>query len=235
MAKKYPKKKRLLKQKSKKIKKKSSKSYTSKVKKKNHESAYKTDKSEIDNKIDDKELDNYLKSIDNIYKNDLLLELTEKKENEDEKGKTNNNINEEKINIKGHKKKHKKVTSQENKSIEDNENFIPKSNINNIINFDTYNNNNTEIKKERKEINNNLKNENIINDEILEISDKKDAIIFDNKIYDKLLYKQRIFILDKKQPKEFPNIINYRCHNFRKNNHISSRYFCHANSKANLE
>ena len=34
--------------------------------------------------------------------------------------------------------------------------------------------------------------------------------------------------MDKKQTKEFPKIINYRCHNFRNNNHKNSRYFCHA-------
>ena len=66
-------------------------------------------------KIEDRELEYYLNNINNIYKNDLLSECTEKDENEE--GKILNNIIEEKANSKAHKKKNRRVTSKEVKDI----------------------------------------------------------------------------------------------------------------------
>ena len=70
----------------------------------------------------------YLNNINNIYKNDLLSECTEKDENEEDK--ILNNIIEEKANLKAHKKKNRRVTSKEVKDIELNEHLIPFDNIN---------------------------------------------------------------------------------------------------------
>ena len=37
-----------------------------------------------------------------------------------------------------------------------------------------------------------------------------------------------MLILGKKQPKDYPNAVNYGCINYLKNQHLSKNFFCHA-------
>ena len=60
----------------------------------------------------------------------------------------------------------------------------------------------------------------------MEVKDK----IFKNSedIIDNILYEGKLFIKERHQPKKFPTIINYRCKNKRKNEHLKNANFCNA-------
>ena len=53
-----------------------------------------------------------------------------------------------------------------------------------------------------------------------------EVISKDKIIYNQIVYKSHMYILDKKQMKVYPNIVNYRCINYLKNQHLSKSFFC---------
>ena len=57
----------------------------------------------------------------------------------------------------------------------------------------------------------------------------KDKILKNSEdIIDNILYEGKLFIKERHQPKKFPAIINYRCKNQRKNEHLKNANFCNA-------
>ena len=64
-------------------------------------------------------------------------------------------------------------------------------------------------------------------DTLIEVKDKIFTIAL-HEIKEKILYDKRILIKERHQPKGYPNIINYRCKNQRKNEHVLGANFCNA-------
>ena len=69
--------------------------------------------------------------------------------------------------------------------------------------------------------------ETVNGDTFIEVKDKIFTIA-SHEIKEKILYEKRIFIKERHQPKAYPKIINYRCKNQRKNEHILGANFCNA-------
>ena len=122
-----------------------------------------------------------------------------------------------------------------------NENLEPMEEINEIITLkkkkaSIIQNEKNEKNNNNKEIIEEIKNEpqpnNLKDFEILEITDKYYPI--NQKIYNIIKYEKNEFILDIKQTKNYPSIINYRCRYFRKEQHINNKYFCKAMIKRKI-
>lgn len=77
----------------------------------------------------------------------------------------------------------------------------------------------------KEEINENLVNKNKNSDKIIIINTEYPLT---DKIYKFVIYNKKDFLKDPKQPKNYPDIVNYRCKYYHKNQHISNKFLCNA-------
>ena len=66
----------------------------------------------------------------------------------------------------------------------------------------------------------------INNNNTIEVKNKEFSL--NTEILKYILYDGKLFIFDEKQPKNYPDIINYRCKNIRKYEYRISGFFCRA-------
>ena len=167
---------------------------------------------------------------------DINRNIIENNSNGNDNNTNNNNLNND---------EYKQIIEIINKDIEEDilrleeiENDFENENIDNLTNV---NNNTKTIKKKfsKKENKSPVKNSveivsdiyqnneyNINTENCIDVSEPKN--IKNENIYNKIIYNNKLFKKDRYQPKSYPDIIQYRCINARKNEHLKNYPFCSA-------